>query len=189
MYRHSRREQICILPKYVDITVELYKSLRGEYFIGYADNLTFGEGNSAWARLYNPPDSNVNLHVNVWTVSDISESSYRAQFWFNSTPPGTPVISPLVTSSNTAFRPLPEPKIILQQASDVTGDPEGGIKAFVRRAEPKVTMVETENGKLIFPPGGSFLVFLSNPESPDIKASGRVAFGWWEEAVPSRCIE
>ena len=40
-------EEPCHLPKSVDIPIELYKSLRGEYFIGYADNLTLGKGTSA----------------------------------------------------------------------------------------------------------------------------------------------
>jgi len=169
--------------KSVNIPIELYESLKGEYFIGYADNLSFGKGTSAWARLYNPSHSGVNLHVNVWTVTDISESPFRAQFWFNSTPPGRPSESTLVTPSNTAIYPAPRPKVKLQLASDVTGDPTGGVKAFVRRGEPETTVVETENGKLIFPPGGNFLVFLSLDDNPNIAASGRIAFGWWEEKI------
>jgi hypothetical protein len=178
----------CNLPKNVSIPVELYKSLQGVYFVGYDDNLTFGMGTSAWGRLYNPLGSGVNLHVNVWTVSDISESPFRAQFWFNATPPGKPINSSLVTPSNTAIQPLPKPKVKLQYASNVIGEPIGGIKAFVRRGQPETTLVDTENGKFIFPPGGSFLVFLSNPEAPEVKASGRIAFGWWEEKIPVNCI-
>lgn len=178
----------CILPKKVDVPIELYKSLQGVYFIGYADNLSFGNNTSAWARLYNPIHSRVNLYVNVWTVTDISEAPYRAQFWFNATPPGTPTDSDLVTPTNTAIIPLPKPKIKLQYASNVEGDPSGGIKAFVRRAQPETTLVETENGKLIFPPGGSLLIFLSTPEAPTSSASGRIAFGWWEESVYEKCI-
>jgi len=52
----------------VAIPINLAKSLEGKYFVGYADELTFGIGTSAWARLYNPPCSGVNLHVTVWTV-------------------------------------------------------------------------------------------------------------------------
>lgn len=169
--------------KAVNIPIELYQSLKGRYFVGYADQLEFGQGKSAWARLYNPPNSGVNLYVNVWTVSDVSNSTFRAQFWFNADPPGTPITSEFVTPANTAICPLPEPKIQLQYASNVDGEPTGGIKAFVRRAQPETTLVDTENGKFIFPPGGSFLVFLSNPESPNVATSGRVAFGWWEKKI------
>lgn len=162
---------------------ELYLSLQGKYFVGYGDNLTFGEGRSAWAGLINPCNSRVNLHLNVWTVTDVGTSPIRAQIWFNSSPPGTPIASPLVTPSNTTLCPLPKPKVKLLEASDVFGTPQGGTKAFVRRVLPEVTIAETENGKFIFPPGGSFLIFLSNPESPDEPAAGRVAFGWWEEPI------
>lgn len=168
--------------KSVNIPVELYESLIGKYFIGYADNLTLGNGTSAWARLYNPRQSGVNLHVNVWTVTDISEARFRAQFWFNADPPGTPINSFEVTPANTAIYPIPKPRVKLQLASSVTGSPSGGVKAFVRRGEPGTTLVDTENGKLIFPPGGSFLVFLSI-DDPQIAASGRIAFGWWEENI------
>ncbi len=171
------------LTKAVNIPIELYKSTIGEYFIGYADNLTLGNGKSAWARLYNPKNSGVNLHVNVWTVTDISSSPFRAQFWFNAIPPGTPTELTVGTPSNTALRPKPKPKIRLQQASDVSGEPTGGVKAFVRRGQPEVTLVETENGKLIFPPGGSFLVFVTLEENTKAAAGGRVAFGWWEEPI------
>ena len=85
------------IPKVVSVPMELYESLLGNYFIGYADALNFGEYTGAWARLYNPPYSNVNLYVNVWTVSDISESTYQADIWFNATPSGIPRDSMFVT--------------------------------------------------------------------------------------------
>jgi hypothetical protein len=169
--------------KSVNIPIELYESQKGDYFIGYADNLSFGEGTSAWARLYNPPHSGVYLFVTVWTVSDISQSPFRAQIWFNATPPGTPLDSDLVTPSNTALIPPPQSRIRLQYANNVTGAPSGGIKAFVRRGQPETTLVDDEQGKFIFAPGGSFMIFLSNPEAPEQAASGRVAFGWWVEPI------
>jgi hypothetical protein len=64
------------------------------------------------------------------------------------------------------------------------GEPVEGVKGFVRRGEPEVTLRQEENGKLIFPPGGNFLVFLSKPENPAVQAGGRIAFGWWEEKIP-----
>ncbi|WP_199229019.1 DUF6143 family protein [Sporanaerobacter acetigenes] len=167
----------------VAVPINLTKSLEGKYFVGYADELLFGKGTSAWARLFNPLDSGVNLHVTVWTVSDVSESSFRAQIWFNTEPPGTPQESTLVTPANLAICPPPRPKIRLQYAINVSGNPIGGIKAFVRRGQPETTIVDDEQGKFIFSPGGSFLIFLSNPESPDIATSGRIAFGWWEEPI------
>ena len=175
------------LVKAVNIPIELYQSDIGRYFTGYADGLAFGGGTSTWARLYNPVDSNVNLHVNVWTVTDISEVPFRAQFWFNAGVPGA-YSTAVATPTNTAIRPAPVPKVELQLASNVTQTPERGIKAFVRRGEPGTTVVETENGKLIFPPGGAFLVYLSLIEKPESSAEGRIAFGWWEEDLPRPCL-
>lgn len=173
----------CSYDKSVNMPIELYESLNGNYFIGYGDNLSLGSGTSAWARLYNPPNSGVNLFVNVWTVTDISDSPFRAQFWFNAASPKGPFESVPVTPSNTAIRPVPKPRVQLQAASNVSGEPTGGFKAFVRRGEPGTTVVDTENGKLIFPPGGSFLVFMSVSEDVST-AAGRIAFGWWEEKIP-----
>jgi hypothetical protein len=171
------------LPETASIPVPLYKSLQGKYFVGYAENLEFtGEGISAWSGLFNPPNSGVNLHVNVWTVTSLY-GIFRAQIWFNASLPGNPVRSQLVTPSNYSITPLPKPKVKLLYAQSVKGDPTGGVKAFVRRGEAESTIVAEEDGKFIFPPGGSFTVFLSNPETPQQAASGRIAFGWWEEPI------
>lgn len=183
----KRNENAFLLPQTVSVPMELYKSLQGKYFIGYADNLFLNNGTSAWARLYNPVDSGVNLFVNVWTVTEVSSAPFRAQFWFNATPPGTPQEIAVPTPTNTTILPPPRSHIILQQASDVSGEPTDGVKAFVRRGEPDTTVVETEKGKLIFPPGGSFLVFLTLIEPITEEASARFAFGWWEEKIEDKC--
>lgn len=177
------------MSKNVVIPVELYKSLRGEYFIGYASDLTFGKGRYAWARLYNPFHSGVNLHVHVWTVSDVLESSFRAQFWFNAEPPGIAIFSPQVICTNTAVLPNPKPQVRLQFCSDVVSEPESGIKAFERAGLSGTTLTANENGKLIFPPGGSFLIFLSAPDETEKRIRGSVGFGWWEEPVSFKGIK
>lgn len=171
------------IPQVASMPYALYLSLQGKYFVGYADELEFGNGRNAWAGLINPNYSGVNLHVYVWTVTNIGESPIRAQIWFNSDLPGHPTVSELVTPANTALCPLPKPRIRLLKASNVIDEPEDGVKAFVRRALPEVTIADEEVGKFIFPPGGSFAIFLSNPETPHEAGAGRVAFGWWEEKI------
>jgi hypothetical protein len=161
----------------------LYHSLQGQYFTGYADNMFFEKGKNAWAALVNPSTSGVNLFVNVWTVTDLYEPPIRMQIWMNAKMPGDYSISDLVTPANTAITPLPKPKIWLLEASNISGEPQGGIKAFVRRTLPGETLVAEEEGKFIIPPGGNFAVFLSNIEGEDLSASVRVAFGWWEEKI------
>ncbi|WP_019227252.1 DUF6143 family protein [Sedimentibacter sp. B4] len=164
----------------VDVPINLAKSLEGKYFIGFADYLSFGEGTNTWARLYNPPDSGVNLHVTVWTVSDVL-SPFTAQIWFNTNSPGFVENSRNITAANTAMVPLPRPKINLQYTKSTKGIPSGGVLAFLRRGQPGTTLVDDEQGKFIFPPGGSFTIFLSNPQTPTQFASASIAFGWWEE--------
>jgi hypothetical protein len=164
--------------KAVDIPQDLYQSMEGRYFVGYTEDLFLAGERSAWARLYNPKNSGVNLYVNVWTVTNNTESTFQAQFWFNADPPGTPSESDFVTPTNTAIKPLPKPKIKIEYASNVDGDPTGGTKAFIRKAQPDSTIVDVENGKFIIPPGGSFLVFLTDA---NVLTTGSVAFGWWEE--------
>jgi hypothetical protein len=167
----------------ISVPMNLAKSLEGKYFVGYVDGLTFGAGTFSWARLYNPPDSGVNLHVTVWTVSDVAQTSFTATIYFNSTLMGTPLDSENITTTNTSIIPLPEPKIKLQYAATTRGFPQEGIKAFIRRGQPNATIVSEEEGKFIFPPGGNFLIFLSNPQNPTIPVSASIAFGWWEEPI------
>jgi len=52
---------------------------------------------------------------------------------------------------------------------------------FVRRGEPGVTILSVEDGKFICPPGGSYAILLSNPETAEVEATGRISFQWWEE--------
>lgn len=161
----------------------LYLSFQGKYFLGYTGELKFGYGNNAWAGLFNPVNSGVNLHVYFWEVSNTGPTPVRARIYFNSDPPGQGTRVNTVFQGNTALCPPPEPKTRLYQKSDVAGEPEGGVRAFVRRALPDVTIGDEEDGKFIFPPGGSFVIFLSNPEMPDEPASATLGFSWWEEEV------
>ncbi|MDD2494449.1 MAG: DUF6143 family protein, partial [Tissierellia bacterium] len=85
----------------VGVPISLAKSLEGKYFVGIASNMKFGEATNAWARLYNPPDSNVNLYVNVWTAGNVTLTPFRIQIWFNSDANGIIEESNNVTPSNT----------------------------------------------------------------------------------------
>lgn len=171
-------------PDYsVNIPISLMKSIEGKYFVGTAPGLEFGNATHAWARLYNPPNSGVNLFVNAWTVSDIYSTPYSVQIWFNTTPPGFIQVSQSVTPSNLAIVPQPKSQVQLQYAIMVSGLPRGGIKAYGRYGLAGTTINSEEEGKFIFAPGGSFLILLSNPERPTLYGSGDISFGWWEEPI------
>ena len=167
----------------VSIPVGLMKSIEGKYFVGIADDLRFGNATNAWARLYNPPNSGVNLYIDNWTVSDILTTPYRVRAWFNCTPTGFIEFSQNVAPSNMTIVPQPRSHIFLQYAISVSGFPTDGIGAFVRYGLEGTNITSVEEGKFIFPPGGSFLISLSNPENPTLPATGSIFFGWWEEPI------
>lgn len=171
------------IPQFADMPYPLYLSLQGKYFVGYADEMTFGNGSTAWAGLINPIHSGVNLFLFVWTVTNIGTSPLKAQIFFNTSPPGHPTASEFVTPANTALCPLPNPKIELLQANNVLGEYKGGVNIIERTVEPEITVASDEDGKYIFGPGDSFIIVLSNPETPLQQGAGRVAFGWAEEKI------
>lgn len=51
--------------------------------------------------------------------------------------------------------------------------------AFRRIVPPQSTLTSDEDGKFIFPPGGSFIIFLISPNNEIIESE--VAFGWFEK--------
>jgi hypothetical protein len=165
----------------------LYLSLQGNYFLGSSEELQFGNGRNAWAGLFNPCNSGVNLHVYFWGVSNTGDSPIRAQIWFNSDPPGRATRAAAVTPANTALCPSPRTSIDFFQASNVIGDPQGGVKAFVRRAPAKATISDVEVGKFIMPPCGSFVITLGTPEAPDEPGRATVGFAWFEVKIDSQC--
>lgn len=167
----------------INIPISTAKSMEGKYFGGTAIDINFGEASNGWSRIFNPPNSGVNIYVNTWRVSDIFSTPYRVQIWFNATPPGIIQESPYTMPLNSAIRPLPQPKGKIQFGVGTKGFPSGGSFVFGTSRIAGDTIEEEVQGRYIFPPGGSFTVYLSNPQNPTIAASGRVVFGWWEEPI------
>jgi len=133
----------------------------------------------------NPGKSDVNLFVNAFTITNHSDQPFEAEIWFNPIPPGKPMISRNVTPANTALSPLPKPKVKIAYADEVEGFPRKGVMAFRRIVSPQSTLASDEDGKFIFPPGGSFILFLVAPDYESIQAE--VAFGWFEKADLDSC--
>lgn len=157
----------------------VWQSFKGNYFIGHTPLLVLGGCGNAWGGLINPADSCVNLFINTFTVSNTSEKPFRAQIWLNARAAGDIQRSPHVTPANTAYTPLPEPEAKLLYAEGVKDWPKKGTSIFTRIAEGHATVVGNYYGKIILPPGGSFIVYLIAPDSCPIKAE--VAMGWWED--------
>ena len=164
----------------VSIPVPLFESSKGRYFVGQSELLHFGNGRHAWCGLFNPCNSNVKLHVNVYTITNLSDTDFLAEIWFNPELHGEEIVSDLVTPANRAICPRPRPEVELIFADDVQCYPEEGINAFDREIPPKTTVASDEDGKYIIPAGETFTIFLVGQE--DISLQARVAFGWWEES-------
>jgi hypothetical protein len=165
--------------KAVNIPNPLYQSLQGRYFVGQTEHISFGRGKNAWGGLVNPYNSNIDLFVNAFTITNHSNQPVEAEIWFNSIPPGQSMISKNVTPANTALSPLPKPEVKIAYAEFVTEMPRKGVMAFRRIVSPQSTLASDEDGKFIFPPGGSFIIFLVSPNNELIQAE--VAFGWFEK--------
>lgn len=158
----------------------VYHSYLGKYFLGQTDMLTFGNSHNAWGALVNPADSNVNMFLNAYTVSNFSNEPLTAEGWLSSRLPGEAKISTSFSAGNQSISPLPIPKVEIQNASFVSKTPAGGTYTFVRRVEPNQTLTKHDfQGMYIIPPGSSFALFFLSPGKNHVQT--RVAFGWWEE--------
>lgn len=163
----------------VSIPVPLFESTKGKYFVGQSELLHFGNGRNAGCGLFNPCNSGVKLHVNVFTITNLSDTDFLAEIWFNPELHGKGTASDLVTPANRAICPPPRPEVQLVFADDLCWSPGGGVNAFDREVPSKTTVAQDEDGKYIIPEGESFTIFLIGKESGSLQA--RVAFGWWEE--------
>lgn len=165
--------------KVVSIPLPLFQSSKGKYFVGQSGLLNFGNSRHAWCGLFNPCNSQVRLHVNVFTITNLSDADFLAEIWFNPELHGSRKVSNMVTPANRAICPRPRPEVELIFAEDVRCAPAGGVNAFDREVPPQTTIAQDEDGKYIIPPGESFAIFLVCQESTSLQA--RIAFGWWEE--------
>lgn len=186
MNNFNRTDTPCILPNSImqaaDMPYALYQSLQGKYFVGFAADVQFNN-KYGWAGLVNPSHSGVNLHVYVWTVTNFGEYPLNAAIWFNADLPKDTEKSQFITPANTAICPLPRPRVEILQTNFVDDYPPHGNKAFVKTVLPEVTIVGEEDGSYIFPPGGSFSVFLTNTDTSNKPGIANVAFGWYEEKI------
>lgn len=165
--------------KAICIPNTLQMSTEGKYFMGQTDTLIIGKGLNAWGGLINPEHSAINFHNTVVTISNFSKIPFLAQMWVNSTPPGRGTVSDMVSPANTSFTRPVQPKVELQYVQSINGTLTEGVNIFNRLIPPETTVVREDNGKLIFRPQGTFIVFLISSGPELVQAN--IAFGWWEQ--------
>lgn len=163
----------------VNLAYRVEQSFLGRYYIGHTSYLTIDPCLGVYGALYNPRDSRVNVFINTFTVSNFSGTPFESQVWINSTPFGTTMASSDVSPANTAA-PASPPSAVLISAQNLLEGPWDGTSLFSRLTEANSTVVGNYYGKIIIPPGGSFLIYL-NPADRQIKTD--IALGWWEEPV------
>ncbi|SHJ94922.1 hypothetical protein SAMN02745163_02904 [Clostridium cavendishii DSM 21758] len=167
------------IEEVVSIPPSLFKSMKGQYFVGQTDNLLVGNNLNAWAALSNPMNSFVNLYTNVFTISNFSDEYLTAEIWLNTTIPENSIISNKVSPTNTALDPLPKNQVDIRFLSATDMVPINGINVYERIVPPNTTLVSEEDGKFIEGPGGSYVLVIKSTSSN--LANVIVALGWWEK--------
>ncbi|MDF2677812.1 MAG: hypothetical protein K0Q97_2142 [Bacillota bacterium] len=163
----------------VSISVPLYESIDGHYFVGQTCPLMVKDGTYAWAGLVNPRKSYSELYVNVFTISNFSDNYLTAEIWLNVDFPNKACVSHKVSPTNTAINPLPENNVEIKYIDSTNKLPEEGINVYERIVPPYATLVSEEDGKFIVPPCGNYTLIIKSSSSNLDKVI--VAFGWWEK--------
>ncbi len=166
------------LEEVVNVPITLFKSLQGKYFVGQTETLWIGNGSNAWAGLFNPRNSGIDLFANVITISNFSDQYLTGEIWLNAKLLEEGSISQKVSPSNTALEPQPNNKVNIRYVQSTEEPPQGGVNVFDRIIPPNGTLVSEEDGKFIIPPCGNYTIFIKSSSSQLSKVI--VAFGWWE---------
>ena len=160
----------------------VYHSYLGNYFLGQTETISYGGGFQAWGGLINPSNSNVNMFLNAYTISNYADDPITAEGWLSSNLPGNAVTSSHFAAGNQSITPPMLPKVMIQSANFVSATPKGGTYTFTRRVEPNITLTKHDfQGMYVIPPGSSFV--LSFLPQAEMLVHVKIAFGWWEEEI------
>ena len=168
---------ICLnneISKEASIPYPLYKSMTGKYFIGQTPFLPTSS-NSLLVALQNPIDSNINIFLNVATITSLKEIGLVEFYLGPNLNGGT--ISTLVKCTNTNCDKLAKGLIKYYEPSKI---PSNLTPIFTRYITNPGTEI-VDGGQIILSPGNSFYIYRSDTNYPLKNLSTIVAFGWWEE--------
>lgn len=167
------------LQEVVNVPISLFKSLQGKYFVGQTEAMWVGNGSNAWAGLFNPCNSCIDLFANVITISNFSAQYLTAEIWLNAKLVEKGSVSQKVSPSNTALKPQPDNKVDIRYVQSTEKTPQDGINIYDRIVPPNGTLVSEKDGKFIVPACGNYTVFIKSSSTQLSKII--VACGWWEE--------
>lgn len=160
----------------------VYHSYMGKYFFGQTEMISYGGNLQAWGGLFNPPNSNVNIFLNAYTISNFSDQPITAEGWLSSKLTGNVETSYHYAAGNQAIFPPPCSKVLIRSASYVLDARLSGTYTFTRRIEANITLTKHDfQGMYIIPPNSSFVLFFLPPGNELVNV--RIAFGWWEEDI------
>lgn len=160
----------------------VYHSYLGKYFLGQTETISYGGDLYAWGGLFNPPNSDVTMFLNAYTISNFSDRPITAEGWLSSKLIGRVETSCRYAAGNQTILPSPQPKVLINSASFVSDTPKGGTYTFTRRVEAGITLTKHDfQGMYIIPPGSSFVLFFLPPGDKLVYV--KIAFGWWEEEI------
>ena len=173
-----RNEEVCL-------EYSTNMAFEGKYFLGHTPILVM-HGMNAYGAVFNPLGSGVNLYINSISLSNYSDRPLDSHAWMNC-PLKRFMVSPFVSTSNFAKRPLTAPKAKVAYQQAMPYKPSDGISLFPLISEANKTTIGYYYGRYIVPPGGSFLVSLGAPDYTDYKVCAKIAFGWWEDKNTELC--
>lgn len=163
------------IPPTVDIINPAFQSTEGRLFAGTSPLLNFSSKTSAWASLCNPCDSDINLFLSFFSITNFSDSPFTANLFLNAKPPGLGMVSSDVGNLNLGF--ANDPEGILKFDSLVEGRPIGGTRVAAQRVPSHTTSaVFRVDGRIIVVPGTSILIFLTSEN----QVTGEIEFEWFE---------
>ncbi len=162
----------------VSLEYRVNKAFMGKYFIGHTPLISMDANTHAWAGLVNPKDSDVNLFLCTFTVSNYNDCPLQAMMWLSDAP-RFGVESCDVAVSNQSIRPSPKPEgKIIYSADNKCAAPDG-TSIFPRIVGPYSTEVGNYYGKIVVPPDHAVIITLDSLDQP--RGVAGVAFGWWED--------
>ncbi|WP_054026121.1 DUF6143 family protein [Bacillus sp. FJAT-28004] len=163
----------------VNLTNPLNKSLQGKYFLGETDQLNPTDANRTWGALVNPPHSSVNLYLDLYVLSNLSDDKLVSQICFCSSLPTHGKQSHEVSTANLAIHPKPQPQGQIQFGSHLDTTALSAIPVSTRVIPSYSSISSEKSGHWIIGPGKAILFTLTS--AMNHPAPAVLSVGWWEE--------